>query len=98
MPHIRQDERQDAVQRYYNGEPLRAKDVAFIIADVIDDYIGIGEPDYATLAEVDGILGTTHDQYRERVVRPFERRAAERNTTAFALAEFREFRSLKGGE
>lgn len=87
MPHIAQAEKTPAREVYREGdEDLTAKQLAFIIADVVDDFLG-EDYDYEKLALTDGVLGTTHSEFRRVVLRPFEKAAERRNGTAFMLSK-----------
>lgn len=69
MPYIQQSERNELDQK--TRGPVSAGELAYCIAKMVKRWVGT-TPDYATLAQVVGVLDTAKAEFMRQVVEPYE--------------------------
>lgn len=76
MPYIKQYLRLQVLRTYV---PHNAGEFAFLISQLIVRYIKHKGLSYETLHSIDGILGTSHNEFRRRVLNPYEDQKIKEN-------------------
>jgi len=83
MPYIRQDVRTALDE---GGVPRDAGELAYVLSQVVDEYLSHVIVNYAKHAEVVGVLETLKLEYYRRFTGPYEDQKREENGEAFFYA------------
>ena len=73
MPYIEEQDRRKVWRRFHrHHEVLTPGDLAYMIAELMDCYVGSHGLSYATLATAEGVLATSLEEFHERITKPYE--------------------------
>ena len=84
MPYLASDDRRATLDA--GAVPQDGAELNYVIARLVDRFIGAHGLSYHTLEEIDGALGLSQHEFRRRIVADYEDLKAEHNGEVFTFA------------